>query len=82
MKALFFKAYYCGICNKVWDEIIEPLIDEGFEFEEIDAMKQPHIAKQYGIKGVPTVVIVRGEIITKLYGRMSIAEIRSKLRGR
>lgn len=60
MKAIFFKAYYCGACNVIWDEIMEPLADEGYSVEEMDATKRPAFAERYRVKKIPTVVIVEG----------------------
>lgn len=80
MKAYFFTAYYCNYCKIAWDEVMEPLIDEGFQIEEVDAMKHPAMADRYGIKSIPTTVIVQGNTPSiKIQGKVSKGQLRSLL---
>lgn len=82
MKALFFRAYYCGACNQIWDDVMEPLVDEGFQIEEIDAMKRPMLAERYRVKHIPTTVIVQGNTpVASFRGRVNQGELRKALSG-
>lgn len=58
MKAIMFGAYYCGYCAKYWDEVMEPLVDEGYHVEYVDAMKHPKLAERYHVRNLPNTVIV------------------------
>lgn len=82
MKALFFRAYYCGACNQIWDDVMEPLVDEGFQIEEIDAMKRPMLAERYRVKHIPTTVIVQGNTpVASFRGRVDQDKLRELLGG-
>lgn len=82
MKALMFGAYYCGYCKVFWDRVMEPLVDEGYNIEYIDAMKQPHLADKYHVRNVPNIVILDGdEVQVILKGAPTQEQIRNLLCG-
>lgn len=61
MKVLKFEASWCGPCkmlsktiNEMGDKITMPI-------EVVDIDQNADLAKQYGVRGVPTMVIVDGE---------------------
>ena len=82
-KALFFKAYYCGACNIIEDEVISPLVEEGYHIEVVDAMKSPYLADRYRVKNIPNTVILgdEGRAILTIYGRPEKDQLRKLLGG-
>jgi len=63
-KALFFSRLTCPNCR-----VAETLLEKvGFDFEKLIADDNLELAKQYGIKGSPTLVITDGVSTEKFYG--------------
>lgn len=61
MKVLKFEASWCGPC-KMLSKVLEGA--EGkytTEIEVVDIDENPDLAKQYGVRGVPTMVKVDGD---------------------
>lgn len=80
MRALFFRADYCGCCNVIWDEVLEPLADAGFDIAEVDAMKSPALARRYKISSVPTTVILSGDAVCHVIrGRPDPEDLKGRL---
>lgn len=80
MKALFFRANYCPYCNIAEEEVIDPLIDEGYDIDVINAMKKPKLADKYKVKSIPTTVILNGDKVeTKIKGKITEEQLRSLL---
>jgi thioredoxin 1 len=77
MKILKFYADWCGPC-KMLSKTIESIKEEiPFEVEEIDADHNAEMAKKYNIRGLPTMVIVDGEIEVKRHvGNMTADQIK------
>ena len=58
MKVLKFSASWCGPC-KMLGKIIESVKDQtDMSIEEVDIDQQTELAKQYQIRGVPTLVLL------------------------
>lgn len=58
MKVLKFSASWCGPC-KMLTKSIETIRDQtDAKIEEIDIDEQPERAKQYQVRGVPTLVLL------------------------
>lgn len=55
MKILKFAAEWCGPC-KMLSKTIEDY--DGIPIEEIDIDQKREVAEQYGIRGVPTMIIL------------------------
>lgn len=83
MRAIMFGAYYCGYCARYWDEIVEPLLDEGFDVQYVDAMKRPVLAEKYGVHDLPNVVILSdgGHLQFRLTGKPDQEQIRRLMKG-
>jgi thiol-disulfide isomerase/thioredoxin len=67
MKILKFSANWCAPC-KAMQVQIDRLNEDGklnTEIEHIDIEKNPDVAKEYGIRSIPTLI--------KLQGKMEIA---------
>lgn len=67
-KLLVFKAPWCGPCK-----VLEPLVDEvsietGLYVEKINVDENQKLAMKYGIRTVPTLILVDGDEQKKLHG--------------
>lgn len=54
MSVLLFSTPFCAKCPGVKKK----LEAAGIQFEDINAIKYTQLVKEYGIKGVPTVVVI------------------------
>ena len=75
MKILKFSADWCGPCKmlqKTLDEMVLP-----YPVESVDIDKQPDLAGEFGIRGVPTMVLLTSEGVEqgRLIGGKSKADI-------
>ena len=52
----FYNAKWCGPCKQMKPHI-EKLQKEGYDIQEIDVDEQPELAKQFNVRGVPTLVV-------------------------
>jgi thioredoxin-like negative regulator of GroEL len=78
MKILKFYSDWCNTC-KLLSSTIDSIKEEiPFEIEEVDAINNTVMAKQYNIRGVPTMIIVDGEAEVKRHiGNMTADQIKS-----
>jgi thioredoxin 1 len=73
-KILNFGADWCTSCKSL-DKTLER-IETDIPIEVIDIDEQPDVATEYGIRGVPTLVMVEENNATKrLVGNKTIQEI-------
>ncbi len=73
-KIVRFTASWCGPC-KMLAKTLER-IETDVPIEVIDVDEQPEIATEFGIRGVPTLVMVEDNVATKrLVGNKTIQEI-------
>lgn len=80
---LQFSAEWCGPCK-----MLGPIIDELAEANKditigkINVDENSEIAKEYGIRGIPTVLIFKdGSVIERLVGLTSKDNLQSKIDG-
>ena len=59
-KILYFSAVWCGPCTMM-SKTIEGLSSE-INIEKIDVDKNSELTKQYGIKSIPTFVLIKDGI--------------------
>ena len=74
-KLLKFSATWCGPCKT----LTKTLHEMGVEYSEVDADMQPELISKYGVRGVPTLLIVDqdGKEVskTRLVGAKTAPEI-------
>ena len=64
MKILKFSASWCAPCQMLSKVIAS--IDTDIPFEEIDIDENQQYAQQFGIRGVPTLIMVDNDPVTGL----------------
>jgi thioredoxin 1 len=79
MKLIKLSASWCGPCKSL-SKVISGLALE-IPMEEIDIDEKPEEAQKYGIRGVPTLVLLddTGEVLKKKSGMMNSSELQSWL---
>lgn len=75
-RAYYFTANYCPGCHIQWDEVLEPLQDEGYPVEEVDAMKNPRLARRYTVTSIPTLIVTDGSrVVERIKGRVTQGQV-------
>ena len=60
-KIKYFSAEWCGPC-KNFKPIIKEIANEGYNVEFIDLDTNPAAASEYGVRGVPTTIILENDV--------------------
>lgn len=78
MKVLKFSASWCGPCRAL-SQVIDNITDLAAEVVEIDVDEAQEVAIRYGIRGVPTLVVIDddGKELRRKSGTMSENDFRS-----
>jgi thioredoxin 1 len=78
MKILKFSASWCGPC-KMLSIIIAGIKDEiPYPVEEIDVDTDSKLAQKFGIRGVPTIILMDGDTeVKRKVGSMSLNELKT-----
>ncbi len=78
-----FFATWCGPC-KMMHPVLEQLkanLGDSLRILKIDVDKNQAIAMNYGIQGVPTIILFRnGEILWRQSGAMSLTDLQNVIR--
>lgn len=71
-----FFATWCGPC-KMFGPIFEKTAEKSdITFIKVDTDKHPHIAKEYGIMSIPTILLLdNGKVINKHIGFLNEIEL-------
>lgn len=76
MKVLKFEASWCNPCKMLSKTIEGAAGKYSIDIEAIDIDAQPDLAKQYGVRGVPTMVkIDDGKEVDRKVGMISESEL-------
>jgi thioredoxin 1 len=75
-EVLFFESNWCGAC-KAMKPTVAKLQDEGFDIRTMDVEKHQEQAMKYGIRSIPTFVLVRdGEEVRRTSGYMPADDLK------
>lgn len=79
-RIIYVSAPWCGPCG-AFKPILKEVTDEmGIPVEYVDVDTNPAIAEQYGIRAVPTTILIKGDnTIFKYSGAMSKSQLKSNL---
>ena len=80
--AVEFGADWCGPCHMMAPalEAVARELEGRVRFLQVDADTNPRATAQYGVRGLPTLLVFRdGEVVDRLIGAQSIATLRARL---
>ncbi len=79
VRLLDFTASYCGPCKSVKPHL-DQLARQGYPIEQVDISKNPQLARQFGVKFVPTfVLLVNGRETWRSQGIEKVGELQGIL---
>ncbi len=77
--AKYFSATWCGPC-KAFKPIVQEVVSEGYNIEYIDIDSNQDAAVEYGVRSVPTVVILQnGTEVDRIVGSVPKQSLLDKL---
>ena len=77
--AKYFSATWCGPC-KAFKPVIQEAVSEGYNIEQIDIDSNQDAAVEYGVRSVPTVVILQnGTEVDRIVGSVPKQSLLDKL---
>ena len=78
MKILKFSASWCGPCKMLTMTIAGIKDEVPYPVEEIDIDENSELAQKFGIRGVPTLVLVDGDTeVRRKVGALTSAELKT-----
>jgi thioredoxin 1 len=80
-EVLKFSASWCGPCQAL-SMTLKGMVDIGVEIKEIDIDEQLDLAAQYGIRSVPTLVVLQdGNEVRRKSGALNKTQITEFING-
>ena len=81
IRVIRFTANWCAPCATfapIFENVQLQFANSGVSFSVVDIDKQPEIARQYGVKAIPTTIIEqRGKVLSQLPGVYSLDSLKS-----
>lgn len=76
---MYFYSPACRAC-KLQTPIVDKLISEGYPIQKIDVSRDISIAREFGVMGTPTTVVLQGDTIVEfIVGARSEEKLRKHL---
>lgn len=79
---LKFSADWCGPC-KAFAPVIKKIAEEftTLKIESVDIEEKPELAKQFRVKSIPTVILLKdGKVIESFTGTLPLESVRQKVK--
>lgn len=82
MQIIKFSADWCSSCKSLSSNLSK-LDLKGLSFQEVDIDKEPTLAQQHNVRGIPTLILLdsEGNELRRLVGMQSIPAIETFLKG-
>lgn len=82
MQLIKFSSSWCGPCKSLSSNLTK-LDLSGFSFQEVDIDKEPSLAQQHNVRGIPTLILLdsEGNELRRLVGMQSIPTLETFLKG-
>lgn len=82
MQLIKFSADWCSGCKSLSSNL-RKLDLSGLSFQEVDIDKEPTLAQQHNVRGIPTLILLdsEGNELRRLVGMQSIPAIETFLKG-
>lgn len=80
MKSLkYFSATWCGPC-KVFKPVMQELAGQGHSIEFIDVDEQSDVATEFGVRSVPTTVVIEnGQEVDRFVGAIPKEQVLERI---
>jgi thioredoxin 1 len=79
-RVIYVSAPWCGPCGAFKPILKEVTAEMGIPVEYVDVDTNPDIAEKYGIRAVPTTILLNGDnMLFKYSGAMSKSQLKSNL---
>lgn len=80
MKSLkYFSATWCGPC-KVFKPVMQELAGQGHSIEFIDVDEQSDVATEFGVRSVPTTVVMEnGQEVDRFVGAIAKEQVLERI---
>ena len=80
MKSLkYFSATWCGPC-KVFKPVMQELAEQGHSIEFIDVDEQSDVATEFGVRSVPTTVVMEnGQEVDRFVGAIPKEQVLERI---
>ena len=82
MQLIKFSSSWCGPCKSLSSNLTK-LDLSSLSFQEVDIDKEPSLAQQYNVRGIPTLILLDSESneLRRLVGMQSIPTLETFLKG-